>query len=109
MTWVSEYLPNTLGIVALIVSGDIHIPMVPNKVYKKMNPSFEYPADGGLMNVETITQIFLLQTQRRVHQEQEQFINHLKASALVGGTGGTSLGGNNNNHCLVIINVCLCY
>lgn len=35
MTWVSEYLPNTLGIMALIVSGDIHIPMAPSKVYKK--------------------------------------------------------------------------
>lgn len=80
MTWVSEYLPNTLGIVALIVSEDIHIPAEPNKVIKKIYSGFDYPADGGLFNVETITQIFLLQTQQLVHQEQEQFINHRKAS-----------------------------
>ncbi len=37
------------------------------------------------MNVEPLTQIFLLQTQRQVHQEQEQFISQWKASALLVG------------------------
>ena len=46
----------------------------------------DYPSDGGLMNVEPLTQMFLLQTQRQVDQEQEQFINQWKALArLVGG------------------------